>query len=44
MSRLLLFAVLAVALGCDSGNKPPTQAGPKAVEVKTTAAGTTAPE
>ena len=42
MSRLLLIAVLAAALGCDSGSKPPTQTGPKAGEVQTTAAGTVA--
>ena len=44
MSRLVLFAVLAFALGCQE-NKPPTQAGPKAVEARTTApAGTVQPQ
>jgi hypothetical protein len=42
MSRLLLLAALAVALGCQE-NKPPTQAGPKAVEVRTTAAAASTP-
>ena len=44
MRRLLLLAVLAVAVGCEDGSKPPTQTGPKAVEVKTTAAGTVLPQ
>jgi hypothetical protein len=35
MSRLILLAALAFALGCQD-NKPPTQAGGKAVEIKTT--------
>jgi predicted component of type VI protein secretion system len=42
MSRLLMLAVLAVTIGCQE-NKPPTQAGPKAVEVKTTAAAASTP-
>jgi hypothetical protein len=42
MSRLLLLAALAFALGCQE-NKPPTQAGPKAVEVKTTSAAASTP-
>jgi hypothetical protein len=43
MSRLILLAVVAFAFGCQE-NKPPTQAGPKAVEVKTTSAGTASPQ
>ena len=41
MSRLLLLATLALAVGCED-QKPPTQTGGKAVEIKTTN-GQTAP-
>ena len=44
MSRVILLAVLALALGCQD-SKPPTQAGPKAVEAKTTSpAATVSPQ
>ena len=35
MSRLILLAALALAVGCEN-QKPPTQPGGKAVEIKTT--------
>jgi len=43
MSRLILLAALVLAFGCQE-NKPPTQGGGKAVEAKTTTAGTVQPQ
>jgi hypothetical protein len=43
MSRYIFFVALVLALGCQE-NKPPTQGGSKAIEVKTTTAGTVQPQ
>jgi hypothetical protein len=43
VSRFILLAALVFVLGCQE-NKPPTQGGSKAIEVKTTTAGTVQPQ